>query len=93
LNGWKLYQYNSSYTYNFGDTLVPGGYYVIICRGAKKAAFETYYGLTLPSNVIFIDSSYNMPSLNGSETFSLYDNLKQQSRYNFYVSYNWKSIL
>uniref|UniRef100_A0A7C3J6Z3 T9SS type A sorting domain-containing protein n=1 Tax=candidate division WOR-3 bacterium TaxID=2052148 RepID=A0A7C3J6Z3_UNCW3 len=78
LNGWKLYQYNSSYTYNFGDTLVPGGYYVIICRGAKKAAFETYYGLTLPSNVIFIDSSYNMPSLNGSETFSLYDNLNNK---------------
>ncbi|HCP16129.1 TPA: hypothetical protein DIT23_01055, partial [candidate division WOR-3 bacterium] len=71
-------QYNSSNTYTFGDTLVPGGYYVILCRGAKKADFETYYGLTLPSNVIFIDSTYNMPNLNGSETFSLYDNLNNE---------------
>lgn len=75
LNGWQLKQYNSSYTYTFGDINVPGGYFVIVCRGATKSNFEAHYGITLPSNVIFIDSTYNMPTINGDETFSLYDNL------------------
>ncbi len=78
INNWQLKQYNSSKTYTFGDTVVPGGYFIIICRGKNKTDFETYYGITLPSNVIFIDSAGTLPQLNGSETFSLYDSLNQK---------------
>jgi len=73
LTGWQLKQYNSSQTYTFGSVVIPSGGYVIVCRGAKKAAFETYYGITLPSNVVFIDSAYSVPQINGAETYSLYN--------------------
>ncbi|MGE3063300.1 MAG: lamin tail domain-containing protein [bacterium] len=73
LNGWQLKQFNSTQTYTFGDITVPGGSYVIVCRGRKKADFEAYYGVTLGSNVIFLDSVAVMPQINGAETYSLYD--------------------
>ncbi|MDD3804308.1 MAG: lamin tail domain-containing protein, partial [bacterium] len=78
LNGWQLKQYNSTQTYTFGDITVPGGSYVIVCRGRKKADFEAYYGVTLGSNVIFIDSVGTIPQINGAEVYSLYDNTAAQ---------------
>ena len=78
INGWQLKQYGFTHTYTFADITVPGGYYVIVCRGRNKADFEAYYGVTLASNVIFLDSVAIIPQINGDETYSLYDNTATQ---------------
>ncbi|MDD3802902.1 MAG: hypothetical protein PHW02_00755 [bacterium] len=75
LTGWKLVQDSSSVTYTFGDITVPSGGYLIICRGdVTREEFEAFWGVTLDSNVIFLDSvSPLIPLNNGRETYSLYD--------------------
>ena len=75
LNGWTLVQDSSAITYTFGDLLVPEGNYLIICRGNKsQSEFESFWGVTLGTNVIFLDSvSPVIPQNNGRETYSLYD--------------------
>ncbi|MGE3062882.1 MAG: T9SS type A sorting domain-containing protein [bacterium] len=78
LNGWQLVQDSSAITYTFGDLLIPEGNYLIICRGNKtQQEFESFWGVTLGANVIFLDSvSPVIPQNNGRETYSLYDSFK-----------------
>ncbi|HAV92032.1 TPA: hypothetical protein DCW38_02495 [candidate division WOR-3 bacterium] len=75
LNSWKLVQDSSSITYTFGDVLIPEGGYLIICRGNKtQSEFESFWGITLGANDIFLDSvSPVIPKITGRETYSLYD--------------------
>jgi beta-lactamase superfamily II metal-dependent hydrolase len=72
LSGWKLVQANSTLNYTFpAGTVIPNGGYVIVGRNATKAAFESFWGVTLGSNVTYINSVDTMPQLNGSETYTL----------------------
>ncbi|MGE3063346.1 MAG: T9SS type A sorting domain-containing protein [bacterium] len=75
LAGYKLRQYNSSVTYTMPDTVLPEGYFLVICRGNKtQADFEAFWGVTLGSNVIFLDSVIPViPQMNEAEIFSLHD--------------------
>lgn len=77
VNGYKLSQYNASFIYTMPDTVIPEGYFLIICRGSKtQAEFESFWGVTLGSNVMFFDSvSPLVPQQNGGELFSLHDAL------------------
>jgi cysteine-rich repeat protein len=74
LSGWKLKQYNSSQTYTFaaGTSVTVGGY-VIVARNATKTQFQTTWGVTLNSNVTYLNSGGTIPQLNGGETYELVD--------------------
>ena len=74
ISGWTLTQANSTYNYVFpANTKIPSKGYLIIARNSTKSAFQTFWGVTLPANVVFINSADSMPQINGSETFSLYN--------------------
>jgi len=75
IGGWQLRQLNSTQTETFpaGTTIQPGGY-LILARFTSKAAFESYYGVTLGSNVTYlthVSSATGVPQINGGEIFDL----------------------
>jgi beta-lactamase superfamily II metal-dependent hydrolase len=72
IGSWTLTQANATLTYTIpaGTTIASKGY-VIIARNATKTAFQTYWGVTLGANVVFINSADTMPQINGSETYTL----------------------
>jgi hypothetical protein len=74
ISGWKLVQANATLNYTIpSGTLIPNGGYVIVGRNATKSQFESFWGVTLGSNVTYINSGDSMPQINGSETFTLKD--------------------
>ncbi len=77
LGGWQLRQANSIQTETFpaGTLIQPGGY-LILARYASRAQFETYYGVTLGTNVTFLthaNATTGVPQINGDEIFTLVD--------------------
>jgi beta-lactamase superfamily II metal-dependent hydrolase len=72
IGGWTLTQANATLTYTIPTgTTIPSKGYVIVARNATKSAFETFWGVTLGANVVFINSADTMPQINGSETYTL----------------------
>ncbi|HEX6087195.1 MAG TPA: Ig-like domain-containing protein [Thermoanaerobaculia bacterium] len=72
IGGWSLVQANATLTYAIpAGTTVPSKGYVIIARNATKAQFQTFWGVTLGANVIYINAADTMPQINGSETYDL----------------------
>jgi hypothetical protein len=72
VSGWKITQANATGQYILpAGTTIPADGYLVIARQADKAAFQTYWGVTLGSNVTFLNSAGAMPVINGDETFSL----------------------
>jgi len=75
ITGFKIRQYNNPFTYTVTDTTLPGGWFLIICRGNKtQAEFESFWGVTMGPNVIFLDSVIPViPQMNGAEIYSIHD--------------------
>ena len=74
IGGYKLSQANASLSYVLpAATSIPAKGYVIIGRNASKAAFETFWGITLGSNVTYVNSGDTMPQINGDEHYTLYN--------------------
>ena len=74
ISDWKLVQANATLNYTIpNNTVIPSGGYVIVGRNATKAQFEAFWGVTLGSNVTYINSADTMPQLNGGETYTLKD--------------------
>ncbi|MCA9641101.1 MAG: hypothetical protein KC492_10415, partial [Myxococcales bacterium] len=72
IGGYTLVQTTSAKTYDIpSGTMVPAGGYVIISRTATKAEFETYFGLTLGANVIYLNAGDAGITINGDETYAL----------------------
>jgi len=72
ISGWHLVQANATLNYTIpASTSIPSHGYVIVARNATKAAFETFWGVTLGANVVYINSGDTMPQINGSETYTL----------------------
>ena len=72
IGGWTLIQANATLNYTIpAGTTIPSKGYVIIARNATKAAFQTFWGVTLGANVVYINSADTMPQINGSETYTL----------------------
>jgi hypothetical protein len=71
---YRLVQGNAALTWYVpaGTTIASRGY-VIVARDATRAAFEAFWGVTLPANVEFINAAGAMPQINGSENYSLYN--------------------
>lgn len=74
ISNWRIVQANSTYTFYIpAGTVVPDNGYVVIGRNATKAAFESFWGVTLSSNVVYINAGDGMPVINGDEHFTLYN--------------------
>ena len=74
ISGWSVVQSNSTSTYTFpsGTTAAPNSY-VIIGRYTDKASFETAWGVTLSSDVVYLNGNNLMPMINGAEVYGLYN--------------------
>ena len=74
ISNYYIYQTSSdiSYVIANGIEVEPGGY-VIISRDSNKESFEEFWGVVLPTNVIFINGDNSFPSINGDETFEIHD--------------------
>lgn len=77
ISGYKIVQANAASTITLppGTSVQPGGY-VIIARNSTRASFETFFGITLNSDVVFINGTTviggnGFPTINGSETYEL----------------------
>ena len=72
ISGWTITQANASYVYTFpaGTLIQPNGY-LVIGRDATKTAFQSFWGVTLGSNVVYINSAAAFPVINGSENYIL----------------------
>jgi len=74
LSGFSVQQSASLISFTIpAGTVVPHGGFLIIGRNATKAAFQTFYGTTLDTNVVYLNGATVAPQINGGETFSLLD--------------------
>lgn len=70
--GWTLTQANATITYTFPTgTTIPANGYVVIGRQGTKTEFETFWGVTLASNVVYLNGGGAFPQINGSENYTL----------------------
>jgi mono/diheme cytochrome c family protein len=78
LSGFELMESRTGVDFTIpAGTLVPHGGHLIIARSSTKTAFQTFYGKTLGTNVVFINSAavgtVQFPQISGTETFTLHD--------------------
>jgi len=74
VGGWRLQQANSTATYTFSaGTRIPEGGYLILARDASRAAFQAFWGVSLPSSVTYVNSNGALPLINGDENYSLFN--------------------
>ncbi len=72
ISGWTVTQANATLVYTVpAGTVIPANGYVIIARDATKAAFQTFWGVTLGSNVVYLTTAGAFPQINGSENYTL----------------------
>jgi len=58
ISGWTVTQANATVVYTIpAGTVIPANGYVVIGRDATKAAFQTFWGVTLGSNVIYLTTA------------------------------------
>ncbi|MBN1268543.1 MAG: lamin tail domain-containing protein [Kiritimatiellae bacterium] len=74
ISGYQLVQTNAVQTFTFpADTVVSPGDYVVVARNADQSAFETFWGVSLGDNVVFLNSGGVCPQINGAEMYTLLD--------------------
>ena len=72
VSGWKITQASSTYEYVLpAGTSIPADGYLVVARQADKAAFQSFWGVTLGANVTFLNSAGGMPVINGDENYTL----------------------
>ncbi|HMC67541.1 MAG TPA: Ig-like domain-containing protein, partial [Mycobacteriales bacterium] len=72
ISGWTVTQANATVVYTIpAGTVIPANGYVVIARDATKAAFQTFWGVTLASNVVYLTTAGAFPQINGSENYTL----------------------
>ncbi len=72
VSGWTVTQANATWQYVIpAGTVIPDEGYLVIARDATKAQFESFWGVALPSNVVFLNSAGAMPQINGDENYAL----------------------
>ncbi|MCU1245747.1 MAG: hypothetical protein JWN02_1657 [Acidobacteria bacterium] len=72
ISGWTVTQANATVVYTIpAGTIVPANGYLVIGRDATKAAFQTFWGVTLASNVVYLTTAGAFPQINGSENYTL----------------------
>ncbi|HEX3068969.1 MAG TPA: Ig-like domain-containing protein [Thermoanaerobaculia bacterium] len=72
ISGWTVTQANATVVYTIpAGTVIPANGYVVIGRDATKTAFQTFWGVTLGSNVVYLTTAGAFPQINGSENYTL----------------------
>jgi hypothetical protein len=72
ISGWTVTQANATVVYTIpAGTVIAANGYVVIGRDATKAAFQTFWGVTLPANCIYLTTAGAFPQINGSENYTL----------------------
>jgi hypothetical protein len=72
ISGWTVTQANATVVYTIpAGTVIPANGYVVIGRDATQAAFQTFWGVTLGSNVVYLTTAGAFPQINGSENYTL----------------------
>jgi hypothetical protein len=72
ISGWTITQANATVVYTVpAGTIIPANGYLVIGRDATKAAFQTFWGVTLASNVVYLTTAGAFPQINGSENYTL----------------------
>jgi len=72
ISGWTVTQANATVVYTIpAGTIIPANGYVVIGRDATKAAFQTFWGVTLGTNVVYLTTAGAFPQINGSENYTL----------------------
>lgn len=79
LSGWSIVQAASARTFSLpSGTKLKQGEYLVIGRISSSSAFQTYWGVTFGSNVVYLsgemapaDSGDDWPTINGDETYEL----------------------
>jgi hypothetical protein len=72
VSGWTITQANATIVYTIpAGTVIPANGYVVIGRQATQADFQTFWGVTLGANVIYINANGAFPQINGSENYTL----------------------
>ncbi len=79
VGGWEVTQENSSVSVTLpaGTVVQPGGY-LVLCRFATKAEFESFYGVSLAANVVYLSNDVDnpvVPMINGDEIYRVYDDV------------------
>lgn len=74
MSGYKITQANATLNYFVpSGTTIPSKGYVVVARNATKAQFESFWGVTLGPNVVYVNSADFMPQINGDENYTLYN--------------------
>ncbi len=74
VGGWRVVQANSAITYTIpAGTVIPANGYLVIGRNATKTAFQTFWKVTLATNVVYLSGGDSFPQINGSENYTLYN--------------------
>ncbi len=72
ISNYALVQGNATLNYAIpAGTVIPSKGYVIVARNATKAQFESFWGVTLGTNVVYVNSGDRMPQVNGDENYTL----------------------
>ena len=72
ISGWTVTQANATITYTIpAGTVIPANGYVVIGRQATQSAFQTFWNVTLGSNVVYLNGNGAFPQINGSETYTV----------------------
>ncbi len=71
IGGYTVRQTNTLRNYTIPSTNVSAGGYIVIGRSATKTDFQSYWGVTLATNVIYLNAANNFPRIDGLERFSL----------------------
>lgn len=74
LGGFVLHQAGATCAFEFPDSFeIESGSTVVIARDASRAAFEEFWGVTMPASTVFISSGDTCPRINGDESFFVAD--------------------
>ena len=74
MSNYKITQANATLNYFVpAGTTIPSNGYVVVGRNATKAQFESFWGVTLGANVVYVNSGDGMPQINGDENYTLYN--------------------
>jgi hypothetical protein len=79
LSGWSVVQTTSGRTYSLpSGTKLKQGDYLVIARISNSPSFQSFWGVTFGSNVVFLsgenvpsDQGDDWPTVNGDETYEL----------------------